>query len=207
MREGVKALVNIQPDMRIVGEAADGQEAVRLAKELEPDVVVLEISLGGVDGEMVTVSLRKNQKAVVLTAREEKTSVRRLLAAGAAGYVLKRAPADQLTQAIRTVAGGGIYLDPEIAGRAADDFISPETPEAALSARELQVMRLIAAGHGNKKVAAKFRLSVKSVETYKSRSMEKLKLRGRVDLIRHALKNGWLDEAAFDPPLGGDEFS
>ncbi|WP_020469638.1 response regulator [Zavarzinella formosa] len=194
VREGVKALLNAQPDMRVVAEAVDGPEAVRLANEADPDVVILEVSLPGLSGPDVAAQIRAarpDQKVVVLTACEETGSVRLLLAAGVVGYVLKRATADQLLHAIRSVAGGGSYLDPVMA----DGLVAPSTPpDAMLSEREGQVLRMVAIGYSNKEIAARMKLSVKTIETYKTRAMEKLRMRSRVDLVRYANERGWLTD-------------
>jgi DNA-binding NarL/FixJ family response regulator len=202
VREGLKALLTSQPDIEVVGEAADGPSAVSLTAELDPDVVVVDVSMPGLSGAQVTERLlaaRPDRKVLVLTVHEDKGYLRQLLEAGAAGYVLKRAAASELVQAIRTVAGGGTYLDPSLAGSVVDDFVRPaperETPAVELSEREAEVVRLIALGYSNKEIAAQLKLSVKTVETYKTRSMEKLHIRSRVDIVRYAAKRGWLAPA------------
>jgi DNA-binding NarL/FixJ family response regulator len=211
VREGLKALVNAQPDMRVVGETADGPEAVRLAAELAPDVVVVEASLPGLDGAEVAARLCAAQpglKTVALTACEEPGAVRRLLAAGACGYVLKRATAEQLVQALRAVVQGGTYIDPAVAGGVAGEFAAPpdggEARGAELSERECAVVRLIALGYSNKEIAARLKVSVKTVETYKARAAEKLRIKSRVELVRYAARRGWLAEAELPetPPSG-----
>lgn len=206
VREGLKAILHAQPDLRVVGEASDGPTAIDLAAELNPAVVVLDVSLPGLDGAQVTARLREacpDRKVLVLTACEHAGSVRLLLGMGARGYVLKRSPAERLVQAVRAVAAGGTYLDPELAGGLVSAFVGGDgdgkSKDAELSAREVQVLRLIALGYSNKEIAARLRLSVKTVETYKARSMEKLELRSRVDIVRHAARCGWLSEVDADP--------
>jgi DNA-binding NarL/FixJ family response regulator len=202
VREGLKALINAQPGMKVVGEAIDGPAAVNLTAELDPDVVVVDISMPGLSGAQVTERLRQarpDRKVLALTVHEDKAYLRQLLGAGAAGYVLKRAAASELVQAIRAVAAGGTYLDPTMAGSVVDNFVRPasggDAPEVELSDRESEVVRLIALGYSNKEIAAQLKLSVKTVETYKTRSMEKLGMRSRVDIVQYASKRGWLDQA------------
>jgi DNA-binding NarL/FixJ family response regulator len=201
VREGLKSLVNSQPGMEVVGEAADGTTAVAKTAELDPDVVVVDVSMPGLNGGQVTAQLREtrpDRKVLVLTVHEDRGYLRLLLEAGAAGYVLKRAAAEELVQAIRTVADGRAYLDPALAGGAADNLARPvaeREPTAELSERETEVVRLIALGYSNKEIAAQLKVSVKTIETYKTRSMEKLHIRSRVDIVRYAVRRGWLETA------------
>jgi DNA-binding NarL/FixJ family response regulator len=200
VREGLKALINSQPDMEVIGEVVDGAQALRLADELDPDVAVVDVSMPEMGGAQVTERLRAarpDRKILILTIHEDKSYLRALLAAGAAGYVLKRAAAAELVQAIRAVAGGGTYIDPSLAGGVVEDFVHPEPATEGtpldLSERESEVLRLIAQGYSNKEIASRLKLSVKTVETYKSRSMEKLGARSRVDIVRYAARRGWLE--------------
>lgn len=201
VREGLRLLINSQPDMEVIGEAPDGLAAISMTAELDPDVAVVDVSMPGLNGAQVTAKLREAQpgrKVLVLTVHEDKGYLRLLLQAGASGYVLKRAAASELVQAIRAVAGGGTYLDPGLASSVVDDFVRPaerELPAVELSDREAEVVRLIALGYSNKEIAAQLKLSVKTVETYKTRSMEKLHIRSRVDIVRYAVKRGWLENA------------
>jgi DNA-binding NarL/FixJ family response regulator len=202
VRQGLKLLLDAQPDMEVIGEAGDGQEAWERAKELQPDVVVMDISMPACNGAQATECLAAacpDIKVLVLTLYEDEEYLRQLLLAGAAGYVLKRAAAEDLTLAIRTVAAGGVYLDPRMAGKVVGGYIGKPSPEGEphrsdLSERETEVLCLIAWGYSNKEIAARLRISVKTVETYKTRLMEKLELRSRVDLVRYALRHGWLQE-------------
>jgi DNA-binding NarL/FixJ family response regulator len=199
VREGLKAILGSQPDMRVVGEAGDGPVALSLAAELAPDVVVLEAALPHLDGAQVIARLREacaDRKVLVLTGCEDRGAVRLLLGMGARGYVLKRSRPDQLMRAVRAVATGGIYLDPDMADgvAGAPSGTGAEKPDAELSARECDVIRLIARGYSNKEIAAHLQVSVKTVETYKSRAMEKLRIRSRVDIVRFATRSGWLED-------------
>jgi DNA-binding NarL/FixJ family response regulator len=202
VRAGLKALLDAQPDVQLVGEAADGPDALRLAAELDPDVVVVEVSLPGLDGAQVTARLREarpEQKVLVLTGCEESGSLRLLLGVGAAGYVLKRATAEELLQAVRAVAGGGTFIDPAVAGGVLSDLVSKQAgrgpQDVELSGRERDTVRLIALGYSNKEIASRLKLSVKTIETYKTRAMEKLNMRSRVDIVRFAARRGWLTGA------------
>ena len=199
VREGLKALVNAQPTMAVVGEAADGPSACAQVALLAPDVVVMDVSMPGLSGAQATARLRLECPAVrvlALTVHEDRGYLRQLLAAGAAGYVLKRAAPEELIRAIRAVAAGGVYLDPSMAGKVLGGFVRQATTDGAagaeLSEREAEVARQTAAGHSNQEVAARLDLSVKTVETYRARAMEKLGLRGRADLVRYAVQQGWL---------------
>jgi DNA-binding NarL/FixJ family response regulator len=202
VREGLKSLINAQADMEVIGEAGDGRTACEQVLPLRPDVVVLDVSMPEMTGAQATERLRlecPEVKVLALTVHEDKGYLRQLLEAGAVGYVLKRAAAEELIRAIRTVAGGGVYLDPALAGKVVGGFVrkpagkgAPE--ESALSEREVEVVRLVAAGHSNKEIAGRLDLSIKTVETYKARSLEKLGLRSRADLVRYALQRGWLQD-------------
>lgn len=202
VREGLKTLVNAQPDMHVVGEADNGRTAWQRAKELKPDVVVMDMSMPELNGADATVRLKQDcpeVKVLALTVYEDSGYLRKMLEAGASGYVLKRAVTEELVHAIRTVAAGGSYLDPTLAGQLISNYFN-QTPsdskasEGQLSERESQVLRLIAWGHSNKEIGWKLGISVKTVDTYKLRLMEKLDLRSRTDIIRYALHRGWLRE-------------
>lgn len=199
VREGLKALILAEPGLELVGEAEDGASACREALRLHPHVVVMDISMPDVNGAEAARRLHEtcpDVRVLALTAYADASYVRQLLEAGACGYVLKRAAARVLVEAIRTVAAGGVYLDPHIAGSVVDGFVGARRHAAAsvLSERETEVMRLIAQGYSNKEVAARLEISVKTVETYKTRSMEKLELNSRVDLVRFAVRQGWLTD-------------
>ncbi|HLN27946.1 MAG TPA: response regulator transcription factor [Gemmataceae bacterium] len=203
VREGLKALVNAQPDMEVSGEAADGRSVYQQVQQLQPDVVIMDVSMPEMNGALATEQLKQARprvKVLALTVHEDKGYLRQLLEAGASGYMLKRAAAEELIRAIRTVAAGGIYLDPTLAGKVVGSFVRNPTGKGGsegieLSERETEVLRLIAAGHSNKEIAGRLNLSVKTVETYKARSMEKLGLRGRAEIVRYALQHGWLQNA------------
>lgn len=207
VREGLKALVNAQADMRVIGEAADGEAAWRAALELRPDVLVIDLSMPVLGGAEATARVRRDCPAVkvlALSVHEERLYLTQLLRAGASGYVLKRAAPAELVRAVRTVAAGGTYIDPSIAGAIVAGYLDAEESveqqsHDVLSDREREVLIRIARGFSNKEIAVSLVLSVKTVETYKARIAEKLGLRTRVDIVRYAAQHGWLDES----PLPG----
>ena len=201
VRGGLKALINSQPGMVVVGEAADGLEACALVPGLQPDVVVMDVSMPGLTGSLATERLRREcpgVKVLALTVHEDKGYIRQLLSAGASGYALKRAAPEELVRAIQVVAGGGVYLDPAVASKVVGGFVKapPNVAQKAseLSERETEVARLTAAGHGNKEIANRLDLSVKTVETYRARCMEKLGIKSRAELVRYAFQQGWLQD-------------
>ena len=204
---GIKALVMADQGLEVVGEARDGRMALRLATELNPDVVVLDISMPGLSGIKLAEQLRvacPNCKLVALTVHEDRGYLRQLLEVGIDGYVVKRSATDELIRAIRVVASGGVYLDPTVAGKVFRASLQGSSERQAgsgadLSQREIEVLKLTAAGYSNKAVAAELEIRVKTVETYKARAMEKLGFETRVDLVRYALSKGWLNNDQEDP--------
>ena len=202
VRAGLKTLVDGQSDMIVVGEASDGQSVLEQTRDCVVDVVIMDISMPQLNGAEATAQLRQlcpDVKVLALSVHEDTGYLRKLLEAGASGYVLKRSAADTLIQAIRMVAAGGVYLDPAIAGKVVGSLLGKSLvvrdPAAAeLSERETDVVRLIAQGYSNKEIATQLSLSVKTVETYKARAMEKLGVESRVALVRYALQRGWLQE-------------
>src|SRR5690348_3660699 len=204
VREGLRAVVSAQPDMCVVGEAADGEAAWRAARDLEPDVLVMDLSMPVLGGAEATARIRQDcpaAKVLALTVHEERLYLTQLLRAGASGYVLKRAVSSELVQAVRTVAAGGTYIDPSVAAAVVKGYLDAEAAadqpaRDALSERERQVLVRIARGFSNKEIAGELSLSVKTVETYKARVAEKLGLRTRVEIVRYAARHGWLGDSA-----------
>jgi DNA-binding NarL/FixJ family response regulator len=202
MREGLKLLVNRQTDMETVGETDNGRAAVELARELKPDVVVMDISMPKMNGLKATERLKTlcpEVKVLTLTRHADDAYLRKLLKAGASGYLLKKSASGDLVRAIRAVAAGGIYLDPAMTGRVLSEALGRRAAGVAasdkdLSRREEEVLRLLAWGYAHKEIAARLDLSVKTVEMYKTRAMEKMGMKNRIDIVRYALLQGWLQD-------------
>jgi two-component system response regulator NreC len=202
LREGLTMLIDAQPDMDVVAQARGGREATRLCAQHLPDIVVLDVSMPDMDGAEAAECIREScpsTRVLALTRHADQGYLRRLLRAGAVGYVLKRTAADALIHAIRTVARGGTYIDPSLIGGLVSRAVGapventePARRHVELTEREEQVLRLIAWGQSNKEVAAKLGLSVKTVESYKATALQKLRLRSRTDILRYALAQRWL---------------
>jgi DNA-binding NarL/FixJ family response regulator len=199
VREGIRALLKLSDDIDVVGEAADGQEAIEAARRLRPDVILMDIAMPGLGGLEATLEIRKEDpdaKILVLSQYEDREYVRRFLKAGVSGYVLKKAAGSALTAGIRAAARGGLVLDPEVAREAMRDQAAgesaggPADPYDSLTDREKQVLKLVAEGHSNKEVAELLDISVKTAMSHRERVMQKLDLHSRTDLIRFALKRG-----------------
>lgn len=200
LRAGLRLLIEQQPDMEVVGEASNGQIACQQVKALLPDVVVMDISMPEVNGLQATERLQQSYpavKVVILSAYADEAHIRQLLATGASAYILKHTVAEELTRAIRAVMTEGTYLDPAIAGKVVQGYVSParlERGEGSLTAREQEVLMDVARGYTNKEIAERLHLSVKTVEGHKARIMEKLDLKSRADIVRYALRQGWLQD-------------
>jgi DNA-binding NarL/FixJ family response regulator len=199
VREGIRALLHLADDMEVVGEAADGREAIDLSRRLAPDVILMDIAMPGLGGLEAALEIRKENpevKILVLSQYEDREYVRRFLKAGVSGYVLKKAAGSELTAGIRAAHRGGLVLDPAIArdilkdqeaGGRLDDAADPyET----LTDREKQVLKLVAEGRSNKEVAELLDISVKTAMSHRERVMQKLDVHSRTELIRFALRRG-----------------
>ncbi|MCP3974261.1 MAG: response regulator transcription factor [bacterium] len=209
LRAGLRALLEAEPDIEVVGEAQDGVDCVGRAVELEPDVILLDINMphcNGLEALAQITELCPATKVLVLTMLDDAVYLRQVLASGGSGYVLKQAAGDELLTAIRTVQDGGVFLHPHhavvLAGEGSDpdptrdEFgIGGEKRDRlhSLSERESEVFRLVALGHSNSEIAELMFLSVKTIETYKSRLMRKLGLGTRAELVRFALEVGILN--------------
>jgi DNA-binding NarL/FixJ family response regulator len=196
LRDGVRALLERQPDLEVVGEAADGRQAVEGAERLDPDVVVMDVAMPGLGGLEAVLELRKRgvrARVLVLSQHDDPEYVRRLVRAGAAGYVLKRSAGAELAGAIRAVHRGGLVLDPEVARAAvepAPGAAGGGDPYDALTGREKQVLRLVAEGKSNKEVAALLDIAVKTAMSHRENVMRKLGLHNRTELVRFAVAHG-----------------
>jgi len=201
VREGLKLLIDAQPDMRVVGEVASGRGVVERTMALVPHVVVMDIAMPEINGLIATRELKQacpDTAVVVLTRHDDNAYVQELLRGGASGYVLKRSPSGELLAAIRAAASGRSYLDPALGARIAGGIrrgsagLSPATP--GVSERENQVLRLVAHGHSNKEIANSLGISVKTVEVHKANAMKKMDFHGRIDVVRYAMLQGWLQD-------------
>jgi DNA-binding NarL/FixJ family response regulator len=201
LRSGLKALLDGQDDIEVVAEAVDGKDALQLAPKLQLDVVIMDVAmprLGGAEATQQLLLGGAELRVLALSAYEDASSARSLLDAGASGYALKRSAGDELVHAVRIVASGGTYVDPAIAGPLmATQARAAASPPAgiSLSEREIEVIRLVAQGHTSKEMASNLGLSPRTLETYKARAMSKLGLRTRADLIRYAVRCGWLQDS------------
>ncbi|SNB61241.1 response regulator transcription factor [Thermoflexus hugenholtzii] len=202
-RAGLRLLLSAQPDIEVVGEAEDGWQTLRQAEALRPDVILLDLTMPGMPGLQALALLRRQApeaRVLILTMHEDEAYLRQALAEGAAGYIIKRATDEELITAIRAVARGDLYIHPAMTRALLEDLIPapqiPETPEPweSLSERERQVLRMVAIGHTNQEIAERLGLSVKTVETYRARGMEKLGLRTRAQLVRYMIQKGLLKE-------------
>jgi DNA-binding NarL/FixJ family response regulator len=195
VRSGLRALLATQQDLLVVGEAAEGLSFLDAVDAARPDVVVMDVSMPVLDGIEATRRLKAAMpevKVITLTAREERSYLELIMAAGASGYVLKRSAADELVLAIRAILAGGVYLDPSMAASALAPLRHCNATPSRLSEREAEVLRMIAEGHAVKDVATRLGISTRTLETYRARAMDKLGLKTRADIVRHALQRGWL---------------
>ncbi len=203
VREGLEMILKAQPDIEVVGQAGDGQTAIELAKTLNPDIVIMDVSMPQLNGLKATRELRRvlpHVKVLTLTRHKDDGYLQQLLSAGVSGYVLKQSSSTELLQAIRAIAAGGQYLDSALTHRIVGSFVEKSSvrnpaPQREPSERESEVLRLMAWGHSNKEIAAKLNLSVKTVEVHKANGMRKLGMISRIDIVQYAILRGWLDEA------------
>ena len=199
LREGLRALLKLADDIDVVGEAADGQEAIAETGRLRPDVVLMDVAMPGLGGLEATLEIRKSHpdvKIVVLTQYEDREYIRRFLQAGVSGYILKKSAGVELAAAIRAAARGGMVLDPEVAREALREPSATTgktgggSPYDSLTDREKQVLKLVAEGKSNKEVADLLDISVKTAMSHREHIMEKLDLHSRTELIKFALREG-----------------
>lgn len=193
IRTGLRAMLEGEEDLRVIGEAPDAPTAQKLVRDRRPDVLVLDLQMPGAEPTRDVPALREGAPAtaiVVLTMQSDPRRARDLLRAGAAGYVLKQAAERQLTDAIRTAAAGGSYIDPELGGQVAQ---LGTDPLEALGERDRELLRLLALGHTNREIGEHLYLSVRAVEVNRAKLLEKLELESRPDLVRFAIANGIIE--------------
>jgi DNA-binding NarL/FixJ family response regulator len=202
VREGLRAVLEPGGEMRVAGEAAGGLEAIERFRELRPDLVLLDVGMPGMDGLAACRRIREEDpeaRVLILTVHAEEQFFFEALRAGAHGYVLKRSTGSELRQAIRAVVGGRTWLSPELAGSLVEDFVGRAREGedgrllGVLSAREREVLKLVAEGHTNSEVAKLLSISVKTVQTHRAHAMEKLGLHERTGLVRYAIRTGLIE--------------
>jgi two-component system response regulator NreC len=196
-RQGMKTLISAEPDMEVVGEAADGAEAINKAAELRPDVVLMDIGMAGFSSFEATRQIKKNRpetKVLMLTMYDDEDYLVEGMEVGASGYVLKDTPAAQCLAAIRDVCRGGSYLSPRMLSQLVDDFrtrlrSASRVPRfATLTAREKEILKLLAEGNSVKEIACQLNLSVKTVEAHKFNLMRKLDIHNKAQLVQYAIQ-------------------
>ena len=199
VRHGLRLILDAQPDLTVVGEADDGRATLQRVQELDPDVVVMDISMPGMSGLSATRVLKEARPRVaivVLTRHADDAYLHEMLRAGAAAFVLKQSSSTELIQAIRAAAAGGQYLDANVTSRVTGGLLARDSKRAGprLTDREAEVLRMIARGYSNKEIASQLDLSVKTIEVHKANGMRKLGLRGRADIVQFAIVQGWMGE-------------
>ena len=202
LRDGIKLLLNSQPDMEVVGEAIDGREAVEQARALKPDVIIMDIAMPGLNGLEATKQIRRddpNARVLVLTMYESDEYVSRMLEAGVLGYVLKKAAGSELVHAIRAIHQGEAFLYPSITKRLVEDYLRRvETGQErdsfnGLTEREREVLQLVAEGHPNRNIAEILNVSIRTVQNHRAHIMEKLGMHDRGELIKYAIQKGIIE--------------
>jgi two-component system response regulator NreC len=197
VRQGFKMILSAQPDMEIVGEAGNGREAVELAEQLHPDIVVMDVAMPELNGIEATRRLSASvphSRVVALSMHKDSVYVREILRAGARGYLLKDSPAPDLLAAVRAVASGEGFLSPAVSDAVLNDYRRHVTnPVDLLSSREREVLQMLAEGKTNKEIAVILNLSVYTVDAHRGRIMEKLNLHSINELVRFAVRNGMID--------------
>jgi DNA-binding NarL/FixJ family response regulator len=202
VRDWLRMLIDAQPDMTVVGEADNGRVAVSLARQLQPDVVVMDVAMPELNGLKATEQLRvlyPSIKILTLTRHTEDGYLHQLLKAGANGYVLKQSASDELVRAIRAVADGRSYLDQAVMEQIIGSVVARHPvrgcpAEKGLSHREEEVLRLSAWGYLNKEIAGRLQISIKTAEAHKSNAMAKMGMKSRIDIMRYALLQDWLKD-------------
>lgn len=201
VREGIKLLVDAQPDMEVIGEADNGDDAVAEAMRLKPDIVLMDISMPKMNGLRATKKLRKFSSAIkilTLTRHSDDGYIQQLITAGANGYVLKQSAPSDLINAIRVVADGKAYLDPALTNKVMGGYARSSSLRGEnknqISDRESEVLRLIALGYSNKEIGVNLDLSVKTIEVHKANAMRKLGISSRIDIVRYAIFQGWMQD-------------
>ena len=199
VRTGLRTLLAAEPEMELVGEASGGYEAIELAEKMQPDVLLLDLSMPDLDGIQVTRAVKTSfpdLRVLILTVHEDQALLREAIRAGASGYIVKRAAESELISAINVVMRGDMYVDPSLMRALLVDTVQPASPtnEATeqLTPRELQVLKLIVQGYTNRQIGGELNISVRTVEGHRANLSGKLGLQSRVDLVRYAREHGML---------------
>lgn len=206
LRAGLRALLNAEVDFHVVDEAADGAETLRLAHQLSPDIVLLDVSMPGLSGIQVTRRLKEilpNIRILILTVHEDESLLREAIQAGASGYIVKRAVESELIDAIRAIWQGNLYVHPAMTHALLKDLTpapaAKKSPLEPLTPREIEVIGLIAQGYTNRQIAASLNLSIRTVESHRAHITGKLGLRSRLELVRYAQEHGLLNDSLLIP--------
>jgi DNA-binding NarL/FixJ family response regulator len=215
LRQGIAGLLEREADIRVVGQAGSGREALELARERRPDVAVMDLSMPDMNGVQASEKLQAtcpDVRVIALTRHTDSAYLEKMWSIGARGYVLKRAPVDDLVRAIRAVARGNTYIDPDLADRFRESVLGRRgqlgaTGNASLTGRERDVLSLVAWGHSNTEIARRLEISVKTVEFYRACAVQKLNLRGRSEIVRYAMQQGWLNDDSIPMGFAGGEWS
>lgn len=202
VREGVRLLIESQPDMQVVGEAGDGDAVVQEAEKLKPDLILMDISMPNSNGLNATKKIRftnSNIKILILSRHTDVGYLQQLLAAGANGYVLKQSAPTELISAVRSISAGQSYLDPALTRKVIGGYLSSAASlggdtKSDLTDRESEVLRLISFGYSNREIAASLGLSIKTIEAHKAKAMGRLGISTRVDIVRYAILQNWLQD-------------
>jgi two-component system response regulator NreC len=202
VREGIRLLVNNQLDMEVVGEAGDGELAIKEAARLRPDIIVMDISMPNMNGLKATKRLRHTDpdlKILTLTRHTDDGYLQQLLGAGVNGYVLKQSAPTELINAIRTVASGNAYIDASLTRKVMGGYMNRASSlrgenKGDLTDRENEVLRLISFGYSNKEIGVQLDLSIKTIEAHKANAMRKLGISSRIDIVRYAILQDWLQD-------------
>jgi two-component system, NarL family, response regulator NreC len=203
VRDGIKLILDSQTDIEIIGEAEDGRRCVELARELKPDIVVMDISMPNLNGLKAAAQLKRvapEVKILTLTRHTDDAYLQELLQAGVSGYALKQSVSSELIRAVRLIAAGEEYLDPAITSKVLSIYtrkfssLRGETAGQSLTDRESEILRYIALGYSNREISEQMDISVKTVEAHKSNSMKKLNISTRREIISYAILQGWMQE-------------